>query len=153
MAQNFKIDQQGTFAGPLLMIQCTPKCEFGSEKQQTLKDGTPKWEAHLLGMFHGFGGAIAPEIMKVGIAQHGDPSEGIAPQTPVILPGLEVGVMEKTKKLPSGEEKIIGVTVWHRADSMHPATAPAQQSSTPAASAPSSARGAKSTDEKEKQPA
>lgn len=122
MAQNFKIDQQATFAGPLQFLQSAPKTAMGSDQQQTTKDGVPKWEIHLLGMFHGGFSGLSPEVLKVGIAQHGDPGEGLDQNTPVIMQGLEVGVMEKTKKNPqTGEEKIIGVTVWHRAESMHPA--------------------------------
>lgn len=146
MAQNFKIDAEATFAGPLMFVQSVPKNEFGTDKQQTFKDGTPKWEVHLLGMFHGFNG-VTPEIVKVGIGQHGDPGQGIPQNSPVQLPGLEVGVMEKTKKLPDGTEKVIGVTVWHRAEGMH---AVGNQA---AASAPASSRRGASSDEKEKQPA
>lgn len=116
MAQNFKVDQAGTFAGPLVFIQCVEKRAMNVAGQAKTSDGIPKWELHLLGMFNGFGGQITPEVIKVGIASVKNPAEGLAPQAPVVLDGLELGVMEKTKKLPSGEERIIGVNVWHRAE-------------------------------------
>jgi len=124
MAQNFKVDQAGTFAGPLVFIQCVEKRAINaagqSAGQAKTNDGTPKWELHLLGLFNGFGGQITPEVIKVGIASVKNPAEGLSPQTPVVLDGLELGVMEKTRKLSSGEEKIIGVNVWHRAEGIRP---------------------------------
>jgi hypothetical protein len=131
MAQNFKIDQVGTFVEPPMLLQCLPKTKFGSDVQDTTKDGKPKWEAHLICFFRGFGGAPAPEIIKVGFVGV-NPSDGIMPSSKVIVDGLEVGVMEKTKRNPdTGEERIIGLTVWYRAEAMHPAeqraAAPAQK--------------------------
>lgn len=129
MAQNFKIDQQGTFVAPPLFLQCQPKKRFGSDAQEVDKaTGAPKWEVHVVGMFHGFGGVPAPEVMKVGIAGP-DPSQGLRPNVPVILQGLEVGVMAKTvKDKTTGEERQVGVTVWYRAESMHSAAeAPASK--------------------------
>lgn len=121
MAQNFKIDVQGTFVAPPLFLQCAPKTKFGSDVQDVTKNGLPKWEVHLLGMFAGFNGAPAPEVLKVGFVGK-NPALELQANTQVVVDGLEVGVMEKTKKNPeTGEERIIGVTVWYRAESMHPA--------------------------------
>lgn len=115
--QNFKIDQAATFAG-VIYLQCEPKTAFGTDRQDTLKDGTPKWEVQVLGAFRDQFGKVSNEVVKIGVAAHKNPGEGIQPYTPVELRNFEVGVMEKTKKLPSGEEKVIGVTVWFRAESL-----------------------------------
>ncbi len=114
MMMNFKIDQTATFAG-LVFLSCEPKTEMGSDRQATTKDKTPKWEVQVLGAARDSFGKTNNEVIKVGIASHHNPAEGLAPFTPVQLVGFEVGVMEKTKKLPDGTEKQIGVTVWFRA--------------------------------------
>lgn len=125
MAQNFKIDQMSTFAAPLMLLQCDPKLEMGSDKQAKSADGTPKWEVQFLAIFTSNFGKNTNEILKAGIASHTNPAQGIAPYTQVIVDDLELGVMEKTKKNQDGSERIIGVTVWHRATALRPATAPA----------------------------
>lgn len=115
--QNFKIDQAATFAG-VVFLSCEPKTKFGSDQQDTLKDGTPKWQLQVLGAFHNFG-RQQNEVINVGVAAHSDPAAALQPYTPVELVGFEVGVMERTKRNPeTGEEKVIGVTVWYRAESV-----------------------------------
>jgi hypothetical protein len=114
MISNLKIDQRRTFAG-LVYLSCAPKFEMGSKQQATTRDGLLKWELQVLGATHPDQfGKSTNEVVKVGMTSASNPAEGIPPFTPVELGDFEVGVMEKTKKLPSGEEKIIGVTVWFR---------------------------------------
>lgn len=126
MTMTYKIDVPGTFpASPPLFIQCAPKMAFGTQTQEIDKaSGKGKWEAHFLGMTPGFGGALTPEIFKVGFIDSTNPAAGIEPNTPVMLQGLEIGVMAKTvRDKNTGEEKQVGVHVWHRAESMHPVEA------------------------------
>jgi hypothetical protein len=117
MISNFRVDQVATFQHGVIFIASEPKLKFGSvTDQECLKDGTPRWDVHLLvGMKNQFG-QLGYDVLKVGVASHKNPSEGLAPQTPVQLVDFEVGVMEKTRKNPeTGEEKVIGVNVWYRA--------------------------------------
>lgn len=127
MTMTYKIDVPGTFAQPPLFIQCAPKMAFGTETQEIDKASKlGKWEAHFVGMTTGFGGSQVPEIFKCGFISATNPAEGIAANTPVMLQGLEIGVMAKTvRDKNTGEEKQVGVHVWHRADSMHPVQAQA----------------------------
>lgn len=114
--QTYKIDQAATF-GQLVLLQVEPK-SFNGGPQETTKAGDLKWEAQFLAGFRGFGDKQEYSTIKVGLVGAKNPGEGIAPMSPVELIGFEIGVMERTKKLPDGTEKIIGVTVWHRAESM-----------------------------------
>ena len=114
MIQNFKIDQAATFDS-IRLLNVAPKTAFGDQyRQETTKDGIPKWEAQLVARFRQFG-RTQNEIIKVGIAAEGDPGEGIAAASPVELVDFEIGVMEKTKRdSNAGEERVIGVQVWYR---------------------------------------
>jgi hypothetical protein len=114
---NFKIDQAGTFAG-LVFLSCDPKLEYQKTTQETTKDGTPKWEVQILGAFRDGFGKTNNEVVKVGIAAHHNPGDGIAAFSPVQLVDFEVGVMERTKKDQNGQEKVIGVSVWFRASKL-----------------------------------
>jgi hypothetical protein len=114
MNSNFKIDQAATFAG-LVFLSCEPKLDFNTKQQQMTKGDNPlpKWEIQVLGAVRDQFGQTSNEVVKVGIASRTNPAESIAPFTPVSLSDLEVGVMERTKKV-DGVEKVIGVTVWFR---------------------------------------
>ncbi|NAS27518.1 hypothetical protein GT755_38355 [Herbidospora sp. NEAU-GS84] len=124
---NFKIDQAATFLG-VAFLACQPKTAFQSATQDTTKDGVPKWEVQVVGTVRDQFGKIGNEVLKIGVASLKDPGQGVMPYTPVQLVGFEVGVMEKTKRNPStGEEKIIGTTVWYRAEEIRPTTATGKQ--------------------------
>jgi hypothetical protein len=120
---NFKIDQAATFRG-VAFLSCSPKTAFGSTAQETTKDGTPKWVVEVIGSTMDQFGKPANAVVKVGVAAHKDPGQGLVMYTPIHLVGFEVGVMEKTRKNPTtGEEKIIGVQVWFRAEEIRPIAA------------------------------
>lgn len=112
MPQTFKIDQAATFA-QVMLLSVEPKLAFGSERQDTTKDGTPKWEAQVVAGFRQFGRTVN-EVLKVGIASHANPADRVQPYTPVQLVGLEVGVMERNGR--GGEPA--GFSVWYRADEL-----------------------------------
>jgi hypothetical protein len=116
MFSNFKIDQAATFAG-VAFLASEPKLKFGSQTdQECMKDGTPKWNVQVVAGFRDPFGKIQNEVLKIGVASQRNPGQGLPPYTPVQLVGFEVGVMEKTKRHPeTGEEKVIGVQVWYRA--------------------------------------
>ncbi|MQA17030.1 MAG: hypothetical protein GEV09_23730, partial [Pseudonocardiaceae bacterium] len=66
MIQNFKIDQAATF-DYVRLLSMEPKTAFGDQfRQETTKDGVPKWEAQLVAGFRQFG-KTQNEIIKVGI--------------------------------------------------------------------------------------
>lgn len=114
----FKIDQASTFQG-VAFLSCDPKRLFGSDRQDTAKDGTPKFEVQVVAMTRDQFGRPQNEVLRVGIASHTDPAKGLMPYTPVQLVNFEIGVMEKTKRNPeTGEEKVIGVQVWYRAEAI-----------------------------------
>ncbi|MDI5937937.1 MULTISPECIES: hypothetical protein [unclassified Micromonospora] len=116
MFTNFKIDQAGTFQG-IAFLSCDPKTAFKSDRQETTKDGTPKWDVQAVAMTRDMFGRPQNAVLKVGIASHKNPCEGLMPYTPIQLVNFEIGVMEKTKRNPdTGEEKVIGVQVWYRAE-------------------------------------
>jgi hypothetical protein len=113
----FKINQAATFRG-VAFLSCDPKTAFGQrDRQETTKDGTPKWEIQVVAMTVDQFGKPQNEVLRVGIASHKDPGAGLNPYTPIDLVDFQVGVMEKTKRNPeTGEEKVIGVQVWYRAE-------------------------------------
>jgi hypothetical protein len=107
--QNFAIDQTATFES-LLFLSCEPKTAFGdSFRQETTKDGTPKWEAQLVARFRQFGRATN-EIIKVGLNSDRQPAADLAPATPVELVGFEIGVMDKKDR----NGNVVGAQVWYR---------------------------------------
>ena len=117
MFTNFKVDQAATFQA-VLFLSSDPKTAFKSDRQEMTKgdDPTPKWEVQVVAMTRDAFGRPQNAVLKVGIASHKNPGEGLMPSTPVGFANFEVGVMEKTKRNPeTGEEKVIGVTVWYRA--------------------------------------
>ena len=133
--QNFKIDQALTFLS-VLLLSCEPKTAFGDQyRQETTKDGTPKWEAQLVAAFQQFG-RPQNEIIKVGIASERNPGDGIAVATPVQLVDFEIGVMERKKKDPAtGDERVVGVQVWYRCAEIRPLSATGGGKPRPAAEA------------------
>jgi hypothetical protein len=107
--QNFAIDQAATFES-LLFLSCEPKTAFGdSFRQETTKDGQPKWEHQLVARFRQFGKATN-EIIKVGQVSEHQPAADLAPATPVELIGFEIGVMDKKDR----DGNMIGAQVWYR---------------------------------------
>lgn len=116
MFSNFKIDQARTFQG-VAFLSCDPKTAFKSDRQEETKDGVPKWDVQVVAMTRDAFGRPQNAVLKVGIASHKNPAEGLMPYTPVHFVDFEIGVMEKTKRNPeTGEEKVIGVQVWYRAE-------------------------------------
>lgn len=110
MPQNFKVDQVRTF-NSVLLLGVEPKTAFGDPyRQETAKDGTPKWVAQLAVEFRAFGRAQR-ELINVGLMNEKNPGEAIAPGTPVELLDFEIGVMERKNR----EGTVTGVQVWYRA--------------------------------------
>jgi hypothetical protein len=108
-AQSFKIDQAATFTG-MAFLSVEPKVKFGETEQERTSTGVPKWEVQLIAGFHGFGGKPTNEIMKVGVASHAKPAEGLAQYTPVELVDFELGVMDRKAK----DGTVLGAQVWYR---------------------------------------
>jgi hypothetical protein len=107
--QNYKIDQAATFES-LLFLSCEPKTAFGdSFRQETTKDGLPKWEGQFVARFRQFGRATN-EIIKVGLVCEQQPAENLAPATPVQLIDFEIGVMDKKDR----DGNVTGAQVWYR---------------------------------------
>jgi hypothetical protein len=98
-----------------------PRTAFGEQdKQETTKEGVPKWEAQFVAGFRQFG-RPQNEIIRVVIASECNPGEGIGLAAPVQLIDFEIGVMEKTKRDPeTGEQRLVGVTVWYRCAEIRP---------------------------------
>ncbi|GAA4940141.1 hypothetical protein EV188_106239 [Actinomycetospora succinea] len=129
MPQNFKIDQAATFES-LLFLSCEPKTAFGDNyRQETTKDGLPKWQFQLAARFRQFGRATN-EIINVGMVAEQDPGQDLMPATPVQLVGFEIGVMDKRNR--DGEP--VGAQVWYRCEEVRPltATGPARSGKQPA---------------------
>lgn len=121
MPQLYAVDQAATFES-LLFLSCEPKTAFGDNyRQETTKDGTPKWDLQMVGRFRQFGRATN-EIIKVGITAERQPATDLAPATPVVLVGFEIGVMDKKDR----DGNAIGAQVWYRCQEIRStaATAP-----------------------------
>lgn len=123
MIQQYVVDQAQTFTS-LRCLCIEPKTAFGDpHRQETTKDGVPKWEGQFVAGFRQFG-KVQNEIIKVGIAAEKDPGESIQPYTPVELIGFEIGVMEKTREdKESGKQQVVGVQVWYRCQEIRPTSA------------------------------
>ncbi|MEO6087740.1 MAG: hypothetical protein ABIQ18_31975 [Umezawaea sp.] len=117
MLTNFKIDQVASFPAGVIFLACEPKLAFGGGSQERTPAGDWKWDVHLLVGLRNQFGALGFDTLKVGYISEtqANPLVDLMPQTPVTMTDFEVGVMEKTKKLPDGSEKVIGVNVWYRA--------------------------------------
>jgi hypothetical protein len=113
MPHQFKVDQAATFSG-VAFLSSSPKVKFDETAQETTKDGVPKWEVQVIGGFRNGFGKTDNEIMKITVAAHKDPAEGLTQFTPVHLNGFEVGVMEKKNR--TGE--IVGVQVYYKAEAV-----------------------------------
>lgn len=111
----FKIDQGATFEALMALSGC-PKTAFGDPyRQETTKDGTPKFELELAARFRQFGKATN-EIIKVGIVAESDPFEGLEFPAFVQLIDLEIGVMDKKNR----DGQVIGAHVWYRCAEVRP---------------------------------
>lgn len=106
--QIYAIDQAATFER-VLFLSGEPKTRFGSDVQETSKDGVPKWEVQLVASFRQFGRSTN-EIIKVGITAHHQPGAELGPAEPVQLVGFEIGVMDKKNR----EGQVVGAQVWYR---------------------------------------
>ena len=124
MPQTFVVDQSATFEA-VALLSVEPKKQFGAETQDTNKDGVPKWEAQVVAGFKDNFGRVNNEVIKIGITSPKNPGENLSLYTPVQLVNFTVGVIEKTAK--DDRAKVIGFTVWYRADALRPLNAgPAQ---------------------------
>jgi len=129
MPQMFIVDQAATFSA-VAFLESSPKIAFGKETQDTTKDGTPKWEVQLIGGFRDQFGKNAHEVIKVNVTSPKDPGEGLNPYTPVHMTNFTVGVTPPEERTDGqGRKKIVGGTVWYRADSIQAATAGAARRS------------------------
>lgn len=125
MPQIFAIDQAATFSG-VAFVQSSPKTVFGSpDVKDTVADGRIKWEVQVIAGFKDQFGNQSHEIMKVNIASHTDPGDGMAQYTPVQLINLVVGVIPaEIGQDRNGAAKVKGGSTWFRADELRPIAAP-----------------------------
>lgn len=129
MPQTFVIDQAATFDG-IAFLGCTPRLEFQSEKQDRTRDGLGKWQVECVAAFKDQFGNASHEIIKVNIAAASDPGAGLGAYTPVQLVGFVVGVVPpEVRKDNRGQDKLVGGTVWYRADALQPVQASAPRRS------------------------
>lgn len=134
MPQTFVIDQAATFEG-VAFISAVPRLAFGTQDQDRTADGTPKWDVSLVAGFKDSFGRGQHEIIKVGVAAHQNPGDGVQMYTPVQLVNFVVGVVPpEVRKDARGQEKLVGGTTWYRADSIQSAlSAPTGRRQTAAA--------------------
>lgn len=125
MPQIFAIDQDATFSG-VAFLKSMPKTVFGQpEVKDTTADGRIKWEIRLICAFKDQFGNESHEVVKVNVASHTDPGEGLAQYTPVQLVGLVVGIIPPEMGTDrNGAQKVKGGTSWFRADEIRPVNAP-----------------------------
>lgn len=133
MPQTFVIDQAATFSG-VAFLQSSPKLGFRSDQQDTLADGRRKWEVQLVAGFRDNFGNSTHEVIKVNVAAHTDPGEGLNPYTPVQLINFVVGVVPAEMASDgNGGSKVKGGSTWYRADEIRSTAvlSNARQKSTP----------------------
>ncbi|TDB66110.1 hypothetical protein, partial [Micromonospora sp. KC721] len=95
MPQTFIVDQAATFQA-VAFLGAEPRIEFGTrDKQETTKDGLPRWDVQVVAGFRDNFGKVQNEVIKVGYAGAKNPAESIGMYTPVHLVNFTVGVMEK----------------------------------------------------------
>lgn len=125
MPQTFVVDQAASFDG-IAFLKSTPKTVYGQpDVKDTTQDGRIKWEIRLICAFKDQFGGDQHEIIKVNIASHTDPGDGLAQYTPVQLVNFVVGVVPpKMGTDRDGGQKISGGSTWFRADAIQSATAP-----------------------------
>jgi hypothetical protein len=122
MPQTFVIDQAATFAG-VAFLESAPRFAFGTQDQDRTADGTPKWDVSLVASFKDGFGRSQHEVIKVGIAAHQKPGEGLAQYTPVQLVNFVVGVVPpEIRKDARGQDKVSGGSTWYRADALQAPT-------------------------------
>lgn len=110
---NFKIDVPNTFAH-LMIMQGGPKIAYGdATRQETTKDGVPKWELEIVAGVKQFD-KVTSKVIKVGVVSSDDPTYNLAVPGFVVLDDLEIGVMERTDR----DGKVIGFQVWYRASAV-----------------------------------
>jgi hypothetical protein len=116
MPQSFVIDQAATFAA-VAFLSAEPKMVFGEQgRQDTGRDGVPRWTVEVVAAFRQFD-KITNEVLKVNLASHKNPAEGLDMYTPIQMIGFVVGVTppeERTDK--DGRKKVVGGTAWYRAE-------------------------------------
>ncbi|WP_181725771.1 hypothetical protein, partial [Nocardia gipuzkoensis] len=84
-------------------------------------DGRLKWDVQLVAGFRDQFGSSQHEVIKVNVASNTDPGAGLNPYTPVQLINFVVGVVPpEVRKDNRGQEKLVGGTVWYRADEIRP---------------------------------
>nr|WP_181411520.1 hypothetical protein [Nocardia aobensis] len=125
MPQIFAIDQAATFSG-VAYLQSTPKTVFGQpDVKDTTADGRIKWEVQLVAGFKDQFGNPSHEVIKVNVASHTDPGEGLNPYTPVQLINFVVGVVPpEMGQDRNGNQKIRGGSTWFRADEIRSTATP-----------------------------
>ena len=122
MPQTFRVDQAATFQA-LAFLGAEPRIEFGTrDKQETTKDGTPKWDIQVVAGFLDNFGKVNNEVLKIGFAGPKNPADYVGMYQPVQLVNFTVGVIEKTAR--DDRAKVIGHTIWYRCDDIKPLNAP-----------------------------
>jgi hypothetical protein len=117
MPQTFVIDQAASFTG-VAFLKATPKTVFGKpDEHDRTPDGRLKWDVQLVAGFRDQFGGDQHEVIKVNVASNTDPGQGLGQYTPVQLVNFVVGVVPpEVRKDSRGQEKLVGGTVWYRAD-------------------------------------
>lgn len=115
--QRFVVSQDETFS-TVVALSAAPKMQFGTETQETTKDGLPKWTVQVVGGFTDPFGRSQNEILNITVVSKNDPLSGVGQLTPVRLKGFEVGVMDKRDR----QGNVTGAQVYYRAESIESAT-------------------------------
>lgn len=124
MPQMFYVDQAATFTG-VAFLQSAPKMAFGTREQDKTTDGLGKWEVQCVAGFRDQFGNPSHEVIKINVASHTDPGQGLNPYTPVQLVNFIVGVVPpEIRKNAQGQEKLVGGSTWYRADSIQSTAQP-----------------------------
>lgn len=125
MPQTFFVDQAATFSG-VAYLQSAPKMVFGQQDtKDTTADGRIKWEVQVVAGFKDQFGNPQHEVIKVNVASHTDPGEGLNPYSPVHLINFVVGVVPAEMSTDrNGAQKVKGGSVWYRADEIRSTAVP-----------------------------
>jgi hypothetical protein len=115
MATQFVVDQAASFKRAHL-VQVDPRLAFGTDKQDTTKDGVPVWQAQIMITQTQFDRDVN-EIVRVTIVSPVDPAEGIPPFAPVRLHNLSANVYDASRKNgDTGQREVTGAGVSFRCD-------------------------------------
>lgn len=121
MPGTITVAQQDTFSAPPIALAAGPRLKFGSTEQDVSRDGEKKWTVQAAVTYvPEFGMKPVAEVIEVTVTGGDDPSEFLAPGTPVEFNRLRVGVSAPEKR---DNGRVVGGKLYWMATAVRPVSA------------------------------